>query len=137
MKVHRIQADKWAQMSETFHAVVFGQPFADSSERIDYALTVTNAEQKLIGYSTVREETGSVAYMQYGGALPEKQNTASVWWAYKELVDWLAERYDVVTTRIENTNLPMLRIATKVGFLITGVRTWDGRVLLELQRRPD
>lgn len=135
MKITKVDKDMWAEVSGTFHEAVFGDKFDDGQERVDFGLLASTHADKLIGYATCREEDSRVVYMQYGGALPEARQTTNVWYAYNQLVKYLAERYPTITTRIENTNKPMIRMAMRVGFLITGVRMWDGKVLLELQRR--
>ena len=52
--------------------------------------------------------------------------------SYARNAKWCFDNgYKRITTYIQNTNSPMLRIAMKVGFKIIGTRTFKGDVMVE------
>lgn len=106
--------------------------FPEDGERIDYALVVFK-EDKPLGYVTCREETSEIVYWQYGGTFTGNLTYR----AYEKLIDHCRGNYKLITTRIENTNTAMLRIALKAGFIVTGFRYFDNGLYLELQNRLD
>jgi RimJ/RimL family protein N-acetyltransferase len=121
----------WDSVSSEAHKEVFGKNDLEGIEGVDYVLAVLEGES-ILGYVTVIEENKRVAYWQLGGILPENRAKPAMYRAYKMLIEWTLERYLKITTRIENTNTAMLRMAMKAGFVIQGVRVWDGKILLEL-----
>lgn len=134
MNVTRIDKDTWVKtFSEYAHKICFEEIARPEKERIDFALLVTEEDsEKPVGYVTCREWDSDTLYWQFGGAFPETKGTAKSWAAYKACVEWTRGRgYKRITTYIENGNRVMLKFAAKIGFLITGTRTFQGAVLLE------
>ena len=121
---------QWEACAEKAHSLVFGEERSLLLNRIDFALIVKSNE-KPIGYLTAREMDALTIYWQYGGALPG--STASeIVPCYLAFVDWCLERYLRITTRIENTNVKMLHMAMKMGFLIVGTWNFQNKIYLEL-----
>jgi hypothetical protein len=130
-EIEQIDAQTWTStFSQNAHRIAFGEIREPDKERIDYALLIASNGIAL-GYMTCRELDSKAVYWQYGGAFPSVEKTVHALPAYKALRDWHLERYDVIGTLIENTNFPMLKMAQKVGFLITGIRVFNGKILLE------
>ena len=131
MRVERFTAREWAAFSEDAHRICFEQVKPAQYDRIDFALLVVD-DEKPCGYVTVREHDPETVYWQFGGAFPGTKDTAKTFRGYQLTVDYTRERYKRITTRIENTNIPMLKMAMKVGFRIIGTRTFKGSILVEL-----
>ncbi len=129
--VERLESDKWIQDSELAHRLSFDAHRSKDLERIDFAL-VTMKDSKPHGYVTCIEMDSETVYWQIGGAFPNAKGTGAVVPCYIAMVDWCLERYRRITTRIENTNVAMLRLAMKVGFLIVGTWNFKGKIYLEL-----
>lgn len=133
LNVLRVSREDWKDFSANAHRAVFNSIKPAEFDRIDYALLcIDSGKDEPTGYVTVRELDPETVYWQFGGGFP---------WAQKSI--WMAKTYDALlkkqsefsrrmTTRIENTNLPMLKLALSKGLLILGVRIWDGATLLEL-----
>lgn len=130
VQVRQIHKEDWAAFSERAHLSCFGEHKPKELDRIDFALIVEDGE-RMMGYLTCREWDAKTLYWQFGGSFPGTKDTAMTFPGYKAFVQWSEERYDRVTTLIENTNVVMLKMAMKVGFRIVGVRTFKGDILLE------
>lgn len=131
--IQRIEKDDWvaSRLSELAHRISFSEVRDGGSERIDYALLVVNEENVPCGYMTCMELDQSTVYWQYGGAFPSAAKSIWTMKGYQLLADWHRARYRHILTFIENTNVAMLKMAMRVGFLVTGIRHLDGRILLE------
>lgn len=132
MQVCRLDKKQWESFSENAHRIAFDRYKDPSLERIDFALLmVDEVSDRPVGYMTCREHDAETVYWQFGGAMPETKGTIHSFRAYEGFVKYASSHYKRVTTLIENTNTPMLKMAMKVGFRIIGVRTYQGSVLLE------
>lgn len=131
MRVTRLSPAEWQGFSENAHLIAFGKKKSVDQERIDYALVATSDGGELIGYVTVKEMDAETVYWQFGGAFPPGRGSPRAWTGYKALLDWTASRYKRMTTLIENTNVPMLKLAMHAGLRVIGVRNYKGEVLLE------
>jgi hypothetical protein len=130
VKVERISAVNWAILSENAHLTVFGKHKPANLERVDYALLVVRDHTPLI-YVTCRELDGESLYWQFGGALPGTRGSIHTLRAIQTALDWAQARYKRVTMLVENNNRAMLKMAMKVGFLVVGIRNFQGSILLE------
>jgi len=120
-------------MSEDAHKIAFGKVRPARIERIDYALLAVDSEtEKPMGYVTCREHDAETVYWQFGGAFPGTKGSGQTFEGCTKLMEWCEGRYKRITGRVENTNLPALHLALKLGFLINGVQHASGTVLLEL-----
>lgn len=132
MITKKITNAEWQALSEQAHLVVFNEVKHASMERIDFALVAEDKDQSLCAYTTCRELDAESLYFQYGGAFPGTKGTTKSFEAFKGFLRWAKESgYKRVCYYVENTNAPMLKLAMKCGFLITGVRTYKQHVLLE------
>ena len=130
--VQRIDKYKWASLAKNAHLICFDEIRDPMMDRIDFAL-INERNDNPLNYCTVRELDSESVYWQYGGAFPNSKGTGESYYSYKRNAAWcFDEGYLRVTTYIENTNLAMLKIALKVGFLVIGTRTFKGHVMLEL-----
>lgn len=119
-------------MSENAHKYSFGIVRGSSNDRIDFALCAREGED-FCGYATVIELDSESAYMQHGGNLEPSRGNVKTFRAYTMIIDHLKSNYKNVSTRIFNKNTAMIKLAFKVGFLVTGTDTSkNGQVYLTL-----
>lgn len=131
-RIEKIGAEIWKKnFSELAHKISFQTIRKGELERIDYALLLINHADEPVGYMTCRELDAKTVYWQFGGAMPNVKDTIYSFAGYKEMASWHLNQYDRIYTYIENTNTVMLKMAMKVGFLITGIKFFDGSVMLE------
>jgi RimJ/RimL family protein N-acetyltransferase len=119
--VEKLSLDEFNKVAEAAHLTFFGEDRPKEFNRFDYALVCHTEEKGLITYSTILEHDAESAYMQHGGAFPNVINGPFTVRGYNKMVDFLKERYPVITTRIFNDNIPMIKLALSVGFKIHGV----------------
>ncbi len=119
-----------AYCSEAAHEAAFGTVKKAESERLDFALLAVKNEIPM-GYITCREHDDKTVYWQFGAAFPGTKGTAGTYKIYSAAVEHCLKRYDRILTYIGNTNTAMLRLAMQVGFRVTGVRNYDGEILVE------
>lgn len=130
--VRHVDSKFWLdKYSEKAHLSSFGEFRPKELERIDFALVATDGPEPK-GFVTCKEMDSETLYWQYGGAFSGTQNTFAVAPCYFEMIKWCLDRYQRVTTRIENTNIAMLKLAFKVGFLVIGTRVFNNQIFLEL-----
>ena len=133
MKVLSYSKDEWKVLAADAHAICFHELRDPEMDRIDFALLAVD-EEKPLAYMTVRELDAKSAYLQHGGSFDHTRGTANSYRSYLALLNALKEKnYTRAGTYIENTNTPMLKFAMKAGWLITGIRTFEGSILLEHQ----
>ncbi len=132
MKVVRIEKDAWAELSEKAHLIVFNEVKKPEMERIDFALLVECSAGIPMQYVTCRELDSTSLYFQYGGSFPGTKGSPKSARCMDRLLDWAClAGYQRVAFLVENTNEAMLKLAMRCGFLIVGLRTFKGLILLE------
>lgn len=131
LKVKKLSPEEWLILSEDAHLIAFNEKRPGDMDRIDYALMVED-EGIPCGYLTARELDKESVYWQYGGAFPGTRSTSRVVLVYEALINWTLERYERITTLVENTNVKYLKLAMHGGFRIIGCRMFGGQVLVEL-----
>lgn len=118
--VTKVSLDDFNLIAEDVHKGCFQEVRPKEMNRFDYALLTSTEQHGLTSYATILEHDAESAYMQHGGTFhPDNGFLTSK--SYMKMIDWLKEKYPVITTRIFNTNKPMLRLADRAGFLIHGV----------------
>lgn len=130
MNVQVYSSDEWKQVAEDMHMNVFGEFRPKEMNRIDFAL-VAWEDNRPVGYFTCYEYDSKSIYLGYGGILADSQRTSMAVKAYKMGLDHLKFKYLRANTLIENTNTPMLKLAMSVGFKVTGIRYFNGSIMLE------
>lgn len=132
--------EKWAELSERAHLIVFNELKKPDMNRIDYALLVESKSGEPMQYAECRELAHDSVFMQYGGSFPGTKGTLASVRCFEEILEWCEfAGYRRVSFLVENTNEAMLKLAMKKGFLITGIRVHGGKVFLEnvLELRAD
>jgi RimJ/RimL family protein N-acetyltransferase len=131
MRIEKIEKETWKKMGEDAHKICFNEKMPRDRSRVDFALlAITNGDVPG-GYITCRETDSETIYWAFGGAFPSIKGTALSYRAYMDFAAWSSVRYKRVVTYIENKNKVMLKMAAKLGFRITGIRNYNGEVLLE------
>lgn len=132
ISVNKLEKDKWNEISEKCHAACFNKFKPRERDRIDFTLVAIDDEKSMmIGYTAMREHDNETIYWQYGGMFPEYKKTIQGVRGYTMFILWCKERYKRIVTLIENKNTAMLKLAAAHGFIITGLVTFKGEVLLE------
>jgi RimJ/RimL family protein N-acetyltransferase len=131
--IKKLTPDEWAELSEAAHHVVFEEKRSWDMDRIDYALICEEGGVPC-GYLTARELDKESVYWQYGGAFPGTHSSSRAVAVYEALIDWTLERYQRITTLVENENVRYLKLALHAGFRIIGCRFFNGIILVELLR---
>lgn len=131
MKVEKLNPDQWHMFSEHAHKAVFQKIKPAGTDRIDYALLCIDDNATVLAYVTVREHDHETVYWQFGGSLDSARGTLKSFRAYQAFVNFQKKATKRITTLVENTNTVMLKFAMKVGFKISGVRMFQGSVLVE------
>lgn len=130
--VSRIDASRWAkEFSELSHLASFGESRPGTAERADFAL-VGQKGNELVGYVQCLEMDSDTLYWQLGGAMPTFVGSVHVISCYRAFIEWSLERYQRITTRIQNINIRMLHMAMKMGFLIVGTWNFKNKIYMEL-----
>lgn len=129
--VEKLLPDKWNPLSENAHLITFNEVKHSDQDRISFALIVKNENEVLLGYVTCRETDSDTLYWQYGGAFPGTIKTSVTFLGYQAFANWCRPRYKRIVTYINNTNVTMIKMALKIGFLIKGIKVWNNHVLLE------
>ena len=136
-KIHIVvlRPSEW-DMSERvgIYASVFDTYRPKEIDRVDFVL-LGELEGKPLGFLSCKAFDSQTVYCQFGGAFPEVEKVYRAR-AYQQALIFLKERYKTVFTFVDNTNVPMLRLAMANGFLIEGIRmSGSGKVLVELYAR--
>lgn len=139
MIIKKIGSNLWHEMmAESAHFVTFGETGRKGIERCDFAyLVIEEDTNEVAGYVSCIEMDGETVYWQYGGAMPDKRNTYRTMYGYRLMISRALEEFERVTTRIENTNITMLKMAMAMGFLIVGTWNFKNKIYLELLLERD
>lgn len=130
MKIHVLTPEEWARFSEDAHRICFSEKGRGDLDRVDFAFLAVEGETPL-AYATCREHDAVTVYMQHGGRLTKQGDDRAAYHIYPGMLKLLKEMgYQLALTQIENTNTTMLKLAMKNGWLITGVRFFEGKILL-------
>jgi len=130
-----LNKEKWAVLAENAHLIVFNEARKPEAERIDFALLVESEHGIPMQYVTVRELDQESLYFQYGGSFPGTKHTMQSFRCMEKILEWCKfMNYRRVNFLVENVNQAMLKLAMRCGFIITGIKTFSGHILLEHSR---
>jgi len=133
VNLHVVGLEEWKVMSANAHKVCFTDEQSPDILTCSYALLVTDKNNDSpLGYATLVEMNKSCVYMQHGGSMPNIRGTIHVMAAYRLILEFLKKKYTRITTRIKNTNIPMLKIAIAQGLLVTGIDVVENETFLQL-----
>ena len=133
MRIERVSPLDWNKygMQKAYESS-FGQSRDAGLERFAFALVAVDDDNDPVGFITCHELDSETVYWQIGGAFDKVKNTYSVITYYLGFITYCRGRFKRIRTRIENTNLRMLKLALKCGFLIVGTLTFNNTTYLEL-----
>lgn len=132
ISVRLLAQHEWKQLHDDAFKAVFGEHRPGELDRADFTLLVLDDNGDASGYVSCIEMDSETVYWQHGGATPQYQKTIYAIQGYRKLIEWCRTDYRRITTRIENTNLAMLKMALHIGFIIQGTYNHKGQVFLEL-----
>lgn len=133
MIIEKVDSHSWkSDHMKSMYQDVFGSERDQTLETCDFVLVAKDSELDPVGFITCHEMDGETLYWQLGGAASKIKKSGRVISHYVHCLAWSKARYQRVTTRIENTNAPMLKMALKCGFLITGIWNFKNKIYLEL-----
>lgn len=130
--VKHVTKEDWKPMAVAAHGAVFSEEWDADMERIDKALiTVDQETDMLLQYATLREIDSESVYISYGGSFPSAKGSPRSLESFVAILEDLKKSYKRVVFLTENINFPMLKLALKTNFVITGMRQAKGRTMLE------
>lgn len=132
MNLRKLSREEWGVVSQEAHALVFKENRSTHLNTFDYALMVSDDSDTPVAYATIIEMDKYSAYMQHGGAFPAFAQSPKVARAYHLMIAYLKEHNIKISTRVLNTNLPMIKLALSAGLLINGIDFLCGEIFLNL-----
>jgi RimJ/RimL family protein N-acetyltransferase len=130
--IKQITKDEWKLFSENAHCAIFEKHKNSNLEKCDFAILFYENEKSLpLGFITCKELDSETLYYQYGGLFKDFRGKGFSTDLFKEISRWCHEKYKYVGFRVENTNLPMLKLAMNAGYKIVGIRNFHNYILLE------
>lgn len=131
MEFKKLPKEHWALLARNSNIAVFGEQMDPKDERIDFTY-VALEDDKMVGFVSCQERDADSLYIQYGGLVKPKQGQGFGSEGFPNLLAMIASEYQRVGLLVENTNMPMLKMALGAGFLVIGMRNFKGKVLLEM-----
>ena len=133
MKVTKFSLTEWGEMKpEILHSLCFNELREHKANTFDFALLVTDEDIPQC-YATCIEMDNESIYMQHGGALPSAKENLRAVRGYHLIINWIKEKYKRASTRIENKNIAMLKLAFSAGFLVNGIDLFGDEIFLHLK----
>lgn len=130
--VEVLDLKQWSAVSESAHLACFNESRPATMDRVDFTL-MYRREKEYLAYCTVMELNEKACYWQFGGSFPPAKGTVVSFKAYQAFLDSCFDSgYLLVATNIESENIPMLKMAFKVGFRIVGTKYHEGKIFVEL-----
>jgi len=128
--LQKLSLEEWKVMSKSAHALCFTDHQDPESLTCSYVLLVVDDTGIPLSYTSIIEHSKTSAYMQHGGAFPHIRSTVTVLKTYQMVLDFLKKNYNRITTRIQNINTRMLKLALSQGLLICGADSTDGETFV-------
>jgi hypothetical protein len=130
MELVRYTPSEWKAFSSTAHLIAFDEVMHPEDERISFALLVVDGDVP-VAYATCLELSSHIVHLSTGGVMPNIKGSTKSHLTHKAVVDYLKERYEVITTRTLNTNHVMVKFCLKQGFNIIGARLFLNKLYLD------
>lgn len=127
-----ITPNNWKLMAQDVHACVHGTLRDPNMDRVDFVLLGVDDKDEMAGYITVKVFDDASVYFGWGGMFPSYKGTTKTYHIYKEAILFIFTQFKRINTYIRNTNVAMLKLAMKVGFLITGIKVIDNIIYCDL-----
>lgn len=131
MRVEKFGRDWLEKNADYFHRQVIGKQYVQNAAVADFALVTFDEKNLPISYCTVRL-IGGMAFMPFGGTLPDFRGKRVSQKAFNMMVDELISLKKFVGFECKQDNRAMLILGLKKGFYVTGVRSVDGFILVQM-----
>ena len=133
MTIDKIPLSEWkSKYMQNMYLESFGGERNDLIEKCDFVLIARNENIQPVAFITCHEMDTETIYWQFGGACDNIKKSIRVMSHYVHFLVWCMARYKRVTTRIENTNTAMLKMAIHCGFVVYGIWNFKNKIYLEL-----
>jgi len=120
MEVQRFSLEEFNVISKQVHLNCFNEIREEEVNTFDFALMAIHKGEP-VAYATCIEFDKDTCYMQHGGSLPGGHGTINTARGYVKMLMFIKEKYPMITTRIQNTNVRMLKLALGAGFIPIGI----------------
>jgi hypothetical protein len=119
---------------EDLHKSVFDEAIPSDYFRYDSCLVAQNDSGEIATYALIREISSETIELAWGGTSKDSRGVTS-----KMALDLFTQEclnyYDNVTFQTCNKNLPMLRLALSLGYIVVGCRVaGNGELFLILNK---
>lgn len=135
MDIEKISISEWkSKYMNMFYYKTFNEFRNELDEKSDFILIAFHNNSP-VGFVTCLELDNETIYWQFGGAFDEIKRSYMVSEKYKGFIEYIKnnyKNYKRITTKIENTNFSMIKLAMKYGFLINGVNSFKNKTFLHL-----
>ncbi len=109
---------------------LFNKIFKEDTRQIPSYVYIGFLQERYVGMVSVYLHNTNSVYIQYAGF---DENIGKYYRPilFKEVVAFVHQDYKNIIFRIENTNIPALKVALNTGFKVIGVR-YDGMLFVEM-----
>jgi hypothetical protein len=127
--IHKIKKTSFIDLHRDAHKAIFYEDPIDY--KFDFAILAVDEMGLPLHYYTVVEQTPSMAFISYGGALPDFRGKKQSFHVMNEIIDFLSKSYSIINWQCKNTNKAMIKFGLQKGFKIVGLALVDGHVYLD------
>lgn len=122
IEIVKVTKNEWDKMSEKTIEYSFGETaWGSDMNRVSYAILAQDSASLVpYGFATIIEIDAQTAYIQHGGTFPSTLGSAIGGRGFFKIIEYLRNRYYHVQMRVRNTNISMLKLALKAGFITCG-----------------
>jgi hypothetical protein len=124
IEIIKITADEWNEISEETMEYAFDEScWGPQMNRVSYAILAQDDKSKVpYGFATIVELDAQTGYIQHGGTFPSSKGSAMGGRGFLKIIEHLRHRYYHVQMRVKNTNIAMLKLCLKAGFVTSGIQ---------------
>ena len=119
IEVVKLPKEEFDLIVKDVHTAVFADTLDVNYFRYDFAMATIHKE-KLISYVLCTERSNEVIELSFGGTVPDERGFKSVE-SFHMFLRELSHEYSHAVFQVRNDNLPMLKLALHMGFIISGV----------------
>ncbi len=114
---------------------LFKEIFKEDTKQIPRYVYIGFLDERYVGMVSMYLHNTDSAYIQYAGFDDGiGKNYRPI--LFKKVVNFVHQDYKNIICRIENTNIPALKVALNTGFKIIGIR-YDGVLYVELLKTKE
>ena len=131
MKIEYYTPENWSEVAADAHLAVFDEVVGQDFYAMDFALVAVH-EKDCAAYATFHEQNANTVYMKHGGVFPKFRGTGLGRKILKLFVPTALESYYHLNCLVETTNTVFIKMLLDEGFLITGMRIFEGKNYIEM-----